>query len=110
DVDDDQPTRLEPVADELEELPRGEVEGDVRLAIRGDHDHVEPTRLRKQPRPRVRGVGVEVRPLQVEEGTADLRQLAVELHGVDPGLWEVVTELPCRRAGRITEDRDRPRG
>ncbi len=34
----------EAVADELEELARGQIEGDVRLAVGVDHDHVVAAR------------------------------------------------------------------
>ena len=109
DVDDDQAARLEMVADECEELLRGQVEGDVGLAVRVDQDDVVATRGRIEPRSRVRRVRVEVRAAQVEELTADLRQRTVELYGVDPGLRKVVADLPGRRAGSIAEDRDGPR-
>ena len=83
DVDDHGPAGREPLAGQLEELLRRQVERDVGLAVGVDDDHVVVAVGPAQPGAGVVGVGVQVRAVEVEVARADLGQLAVDLDAVD---------------------------
>ena len=69
---------------ELEELARGQVEGDVGLAVGVDRDHVVALVGAAQERPRVLVEQPQPRVVHLEVAPADLRQLRVDLHAVHP--------------------------
>ena len=84
DVQRDDPARAQPLADELEELPRREVERHVRLVVRVDDDQVVALVGRAQERPRVRVVDRQPRVvLQPEVAAADAADRGIELDAVD---------------------------
>ena len=98
---------LEPLARELEELHRRQVERDVGLAVGVDEDRVVARVDPAQERPRVLGVELQLRPLaQAEVALADVVQLAVDLDAVDPRVREVLRVGARGGAGAVAEDRD----
>ena len=94
---------------------RRQVERDVGLAVGVDVDDVVAPLRRAQERPRVGGMGVEVRAAEVEQARGRLGQLAVDLDRVDgwPGRsarrrarW---SRRRCRGSRRPRRRRARPR-
>ena len=91
DVDDHRAARRQPVARQLEELLRGEVERDVGLAVGVEEDEVVALVRLAQERARVVGVEPQLRTrLQPEVPLPDVEQLAVDLDGVDDRVGEVL--------------------
>ena len=104
-VDHDHAAGLQPVLGELEELPRGQVERDVGLAVGVDEDRLPAPLGRAQERPRVVRVQPRVRPLaQAEPLLPQLGQLTVDLDAVDLRGGEVLLVRAHRRAGAVAED------
>jgi hypothetical protein len=89
-VDDHRAARREPVADELEELARREVERDVGLAVGVEEDRVVAGGRVAEERAGVLGVLAQLRALaEAEVAVADVEQLAVDLDAVDDRAREV---------------------
>ena len=109
-VDDHDAAGHQPVAGEPEELARGQVERDVGLAVGVDHDRLPALLGPPQERPGVLRVELEARPVaQAEPAAAQLGQLAVDLHAVDPRAGEELPVGAHRRAGAVAEDGQRAR-
>src|SRR3954454_7764866 len=94
DVDHDDAAWTQAIAAEAEELARGQVERDVRLAVGVDEDRVVARCRAPQERPRVLAEDAQSRRAHVEEAAADVRALRVELDRVDRRAREVVAIGP----------------
>ena len=102
-VEREDPTRLEPLAREPEELPRREVERHVRLVVGIDDDQVVALVRASKERPRVGVVHRQARiVLHAEPAPPDATDGRVELDPVHAGLGIELPECARDRAARVS--------
>ena len=100
----DEPARAQALADEAEELARGQVEGHVGLVVRVDVDEVEALVRAAQERARVGVGGLEPRVVaHAEVAVAGVRHRGVDLDALDADARVEDAEGACHGAACVAE-------
>src|SRR6266508_4427907 len=105
-VRDDDASRSEPVVNELEELPRGEVEWDPVLEERVERDDVVAAFVLHEISASVLDGDLQPGvPRDTEEAMSDVDDYGIELDDLQPQRWKVPPEaLWCRSAAKADEE------